>query len=126
MLSARLTLAGPAQAAVRTGTPIAVALRITNTGNSSWIGGNSPTRGWTRVGAHLYRSGSSRELINYDWWRGDLPGKVEPGAEIAVQATLPPIGTPGRHDVVFDVVVEGLTWLASRGSIPAVLSVDVS
>ena len=52
----------------------------------------------------------------------DLPRDVRPGDQIVVETALPTPGAPGDYLVVFDLVVQGLTWFADRGSAPATLT----
>jgi SAM-dependent methyltransferase len=98
------------------------AVRLTNIGDTRWLAGHRAEPGWTRLGAHLYRAGPRRELIDFDWYRVDLPRDVRPGDQIVVETALPTPGAPGDYLVVFDLVVEGLTWFADRGSEPATLT----
>lgn len=122
-LSARIETIAPSSGTVaHPGEALPVSLRIRNEGDTRWLCSDGDGRGWTRVGAHLYRDGDPGEAIT-DWCRLDLPGDVDPGCETAVTGTLPPLAVPGRYRIVFDLVVEGLTWFADRHSRPA--SVDV-
>ncbi len=105
------------------GTEVPITLRIANTGDTLWLGGDTPRAGWTRVGAHLYKRGAERALIDYDWWRAHLPPRVGPGEQVTLGATLPPLTVPGQYVVVFDLVIEGMTWFATQGSPP--LAVDI-
>ena len=101
------------------------ALRVTNIGDTRWLAGEAAGPGWTRLGAHLYRAGPPRELIDFDWYRVDLPRDVRPGDQVVLQTALPTIDARGDYLVVFDLVVEELTWFSDRGSTPAVLSIRV-
>jgi SAM-dependent methyltransferase len=102
------------------------ALSVTNIGDTRWLAGEGAGRGWTRLGAHLYRAGPPRELIDFDWYRLDLPRDVPPGDRVVLETILPIIEAPGDYLVVFDLVIEGLTWFADRGSAPATLSMRVA
>ncbi len=102
-----------------------IVLRITNQGNTTWLGGEATTRGWTRVGGHLYGSGEE-ELIDFDWWRMDLPSQVEPRRQVEVHVRIPPVPTPGEYVLVVDLVVEGLVWFAGRGSHPATVALTIA
>lgn len=99
-------------------------IRITNIGDTRWLSGAGAESGCTRLGAHLYRErGSDEELVDFDWYRQELPHDVAPGQQIAMKLTLPHISQPGAYRVVFDLVVEGQAWFADRGSAPARLKV---
>jgi len=102
-----------------------VTLRVTNIGDTRWLASNAQSRGWTRVGAHLYRAGPPRELLDFDWHRLNLPHDIGPGEQVTLESDLPVL-TAGEYLVAFDVVVEGLTWLADRGSAPATVPLRVS
>ena len=101
-------------------------LRITNIGDTRWLAGEHAGSGWTRVGAHLHRAGPPRETVDFDWLRLDLPHDVGPGEQVVISAKLPPLQVPGDYVLMFDLVVEELTWFADRGSSPAqvVLRID--
>ena len=107
------------------GPPPSVDLRVTNIGDTRWLAGEQSGTGWTRVGAHLYREGTPRECVDFDWYRIDLPHDVGPGEQATIRAELPSIREPGDYVVVFDLVVEGLTWFADRGSSPASLQIRI-
>ena len=64
-------------------------------------------------------------VVDFDWLRAPLPHDVAPGGEVTIAVALPPIAEPGRYTVVFDLVVEGLTWFSERESQPLVLPATV-
>jgi SAM-dependent methyltransferase len=101
-------------------------LRVTNIGDTRWLAGQAAGDGWTRVGAHLYRAGLPRELLDFDWFRMDLPHDIRPGERVGLKATLPALDSPGDYLVVLDLVVEHLTWFADRGSSPATLLLRIT
>jgi SAM-dependent methyltransferase len=108
--------------------PQPVRLRIRNMGQTTWIGGAARQAGWTRAGAHLYRGSlqsAAPDLVNFDWWRCELPSDVAPGQEVTIDAVLPAL-PQGEYVLVFDLVVEGLTWFAAQGSGPARIALHVS
>ena len=110
----------------RAGAPSKVRLRITNIGDTRWLAGEHAGGGWTRVGAHLYRTGPPRELVDFDWYRADLPHDVAPGGQVIIDAQLPAIDAAGDYLAVFDLVVEGLTWFGDRGSTPATVHLGIA
>jgi SAM-dependent methyltransferase len=110
---------------LRAGARPSIELRITNLGDTRWLAGPHVGNGWTRLGAHLYRAGPPRDLIDFDWVRFDLLHDVAPGTRITIDAELPAIEETGDYLVVFDLVVEGLTWFADRGSSPASLNIRI-
>ena len=122
-LTARID-ASPAMR-LRAGERARLALRITNTGDTRWLSGAQAGAGWTRVGAHLHRATAARELVDFDWYRVDLPADVDPGGVVKVDAALPALETPGDYLVFVDLVVEGFAWFADRGSSAATIRLTV-
>ena len=55
-------------------------------------------------------------LVIPDDGRERVPGKVLPGGEFAVSLTVQAPQTPGRYELALDLVQEGVTWFADRGS----------
>jgi SAM-dependent methyltransferase len=92
-----------------------VVLDIRNAGDTRWLAAENAA-GWTRVGAHLYKDGSPRALVDFDWLRIALPGDVAADERVEVVAPLPRIDRPGDYVIVFDLVIEGVDWFANRGS----------
>jgi hypothetical protein len=125
-LSAGITVAAPGSGIrVSSGEAVPFTLRIRNAGDTQWLNHEEHGRGWTRVGVHLYRESDTREPVAFDWCRFDLNADVGPGAETEVAGELPPLPEQGQYLVVFDLVVEGLTWFAERGSPTAALELAV-
>ena len=115
------TIDAPPAVRTRAGESARLPLRLTNTGDTRWLSGPQAAPGWTRVGAHLYHATPSRELVEFDWYRVDLPREVAPGGTLEVDALLPAPTGPGEYLVLVDLVVEGLAWFADRGSSSAVV-----
>ncbi len=105
---------GAAKVNVRRGEAAPLHLHVRNVGDTRWL--SPPAAGWTRLGAHLYRDGTPRTLVDYDWLRADLPDDVPPDRTVPLSVRLPPIDAAGDYVIVFDLVVEGLTWFADRES----------
>jgi hypothetical protein len=125
-LAARITLAGgPTTMTVPRGQPATVTLDIANTGDTTWLAGES-SGGWTRLGARLFRGPGGVEPIALDWARAPLPADVAPAGQVRVIMALPPLDLAGAYVVAFDLVVEGLAWFADRGSPPATIRLDVT
>jgi len=121
-LSARIE--APREISMRAGHSAVVTVQVTNTGDTTWRCGGAAGEGWTRVGAHLQPANGGATL-DYDWLRLALPRDIPPGTRVTVDAALPPLPA-GRFVVVFDLVVEGLTWFADQGSAPARVEVSVA
>jgi SAM-dependent methyltransferase len=106
--------------------PIELRLDLYNSGDSRWLHSSDQRPGWTRLGGHLYRENQARTLIDFDWLRVPLPGDVMPERSIQVVAQLPPVHESGRYVIAFDLVVEGVTWFADRGSMPLTILCEVA
>ncbi|MDE3157096.1 MAG: class I SAM-dependent methyltransferase [Acidobacteriota bacterium] len=112
---------------LRSGEAAALAVSITNDGDTNWLALPRDGRGWTRLGVHLLKEDAtgSRALVNFDWHRADLSASVAPGEQADVAVTLPAIIDPGRYVAVFDLVVERLAWFAEYGSSTLEIVLDV-
>ena len=129
-LGGRLRLLRPAAAALSRGEPLHVVLRVMNTGDTRWLhrGVGEPRAGWTRLGVHLHEAGDPLgAVVDFDWHRAGLDRDVAPGQSFTVRLALPGIERPGRYDLLFDLVIEGVAWFAERGaSKPPRLRVSVT
>jgi SAM-dependent methyltransferase len=125
-LQAVLTADAPASAiCMRAGQPGRLSIDLYNAGDTTWL--HQPNQpGWTRLGAHLHRSGRTRPLVDFDWLRAALPADVPPEGRVRIAVELPPIADPGDYLVVLDLVIEGNAWFAERGSLTLELACRVS
>ena len=100
---------------MRAGQPGRLVIDLYNAGDTTWL--HQPDQpGWTRLGAHLHRSGRTRPLVDFDWVRASLPADVPPEGHARIAVELPPIADPGDYLVVIDLVIEGSAWFSERGS----------
>jgi hypothetical protein len=102
-----------------------VQVTLKNLTETRWLAGARADGGWTRLGAHLYRDGEPPVVIDFDWLRIELPHDIGMDETVTLPVTLPPIDEPGHYRVVFDLVIEGQTWFAERGSVPLALILQV-
>jgi hypothetical protein len=107
------------------GRPTTVQVTLKNLTETRWLAGERSDGGWTRLGAHLYRDGEPPVVIDFDWLRTELPHDIGMDETVTLPVTLPPIDEPGHYRVVFDLVIEGQTWFAERGSVPLALTLYV-
>jgi SAM-dependent methyltransferase len=121
-LSARIDVPRELQAVAGAATHVSV--RLTNTGDTTWLAAGAAGEGWTRLGAHLHRDTAAREVIDFDWLRVSLGQDVPAGHTVIVEARLPPMPA-GVYLVIFDLVVEGKTWFAASGSAEAIMCLTV-
>lgn len=124
-VSARIDVDGAPAASARAGVPVTTQLTIANTGDTTWLGGEAPRSGWTRVGAHLHRDDATRALVDFDWWRQALPRDVSPGETVTLHAALPALPAAGTYIVTVDLVIEQVAWFADFGGDPATLRIEV-
>ncbi len=59
---------------------------------------------------------SDGAVLQHDEGRARLPGRVEAGMRCEVGLTVRAPDAPGEYGLEFDVVQEGVTWFASKGS----------
>ena len=111
-------------ARLRAGTPAAFRLRVQNTGQTRWLARtDDQAAGQVRLGVSLLEvDGRLRQL---DFGRTTLPADVAPGQELAIDGEVPPIDAAGRYLLRFDLVAEGVSWFADRGTIPRTQPVEV-
>ncbi len=125
-IGARIALVGTsAPVRIAPGERVTVTLDVTNVCETIWLSAPREGRGWTRVGVHLSRPGDPPATVDFDWFRADLPHDLLPNTSVRLTVQLPPIEEPGVYLAVFDLVVEGLTWFAERGSQTETLTIHV-
>jgi SAM-dependent methyltransferase len=102
--------------------PLRLTVSLQNTGQARWLHQNSEIFGIVRLGSHLY-DGDGR-LMSIDYSRHALTASVAPGGALTqdVEVMLP---GPGRFELVFDLVAEGVSWFENQGSDPVKLKVHV-
>jgi SAM-dependent methyltransferase len=102
------------------------ALKLTvglrNTGEARWLHRNTEIFGIVRLGSHLY-DGDGR-LMAIDYSRHDLPEPVPPGGGLTLEVEVMLPG-PGRFQLGFDLVAEGVSWFENQGSNPVKVHVQV-
>jgi hypothetical protein len=114
-LGARLELLAPAPPErVAPGTPVAVRLRATNTGDTRWLTGSSAERGTVCLGVQLRDAAGG--MLARDHYRVPLPRPVDPGEPVEIEAAVPGPSESGRFRLVFDLVAEQVCWFEHHGS----------
>jgi hypothetical protein len=105
--------------------PAAVRARVQNTGQTRWLARTDASGvGQVRLGVSLLDAGG--RLRQLDFARCSLPGDVDPGDQVWIEGQIPPIADPGRYVLRFDLVAEGVSWFADRGTVPHSAPVDVT
>ncbi|MGE0705540.1 MAG: class I SAM-dependent methyltransferase [Vicinamibacterales bacterium] len=108
-----------AEMAARSRDPIAlspgaaadVVVQVTNASSAEW---NQSVSGPIRVGNHWLSE--DRTMLIQDDGRAALPERLAAGGTATLVVTVTAPREPGRYLCEFDLVHEGITWFADRGS----------
>lgn len=108
---------------VPVGQPATGTVRVRNIGSATWLPAAAPI-GAVNLGVRRHAGWLRRrqEVSRHPVPSGG-PG-IRPGDEVVMPVTLPPL-PPGRHELVFDLVAELVTWFEQVGSRPARVVVEV-
>jgi 2-polyprenyl-3-methyl-5-hydroxy-6-metoxy-1,4-benzoquinol methylase len=98
--------------AVAPGSELVLTASVTNTSRHTW---SQPEVGPIRLGNH-WLSGSGRVMLIQDDGRASLPAKVEARQTCGVAVTVTAPLEPGEYQLECDVVHEGISWFADKGS----------
>jgi hypothetical protein len=96
------------------GQPVEIRTRVTNLSIRPFPAHASYGRRLVRLGAQLCAADGT--LINRDYERAWLPEHLQPGATMEIPVTLKAPETPGRYQLKFDLVSEGIDWFEQSGS----------
>jgi hypothetical protein len=98
----------------RAGEPLAIRTRVTNLSTRPFPAQASYGRRLVRLGAQLCAGDGT--LINRDYERAWLPSHLQAGATVEIPITVKAPDTPGRYQLKFDLVSEGIDWFEKTGS----------
>jgi hypothetical protein len=98
----------------RAGQPTEVRTRVRNLSTRAFPAQASYGRRLVRLGAQL--CDASGAMLNRDFARAWLPAPLEPGARTDIRITIPALERPGRYQLKFDLVSEGIDWFERCGS----------
>jgi hypothetical protein len=107
----------------RAAEPVRIPTRVRNLSTRPFRAQASYGRRLVRLGAQLLDSGGS--LLDRDHARAWLPGDVAPGASVDVTIDVAMPREPGRYQLKFDLVSEGIDWFEACGSEPTVKTLIV-
>ena len=98
----------------RAGQPLRVRTRVRNLSQRPFAATASYGRRLVRVGAQLCERDG--QVVNRDYARAWLPRTLDGGdaVEVPIEITAPP--EPGRYQLKFDLVSEGIDWFERCGS----------
>ena len=118
---ASLAFALPPPASVAAGSHFNIALRVRNASDDEW---SQPAFGPLAVGNH-WLDAAGELMVTQDDGRAPLLQIVPPGLEWPVLITLRAPASPGRYVVEVDLVHEGISWWAHKGSPTLRFTIDV-
>jgi ubiquinone/menaquinone biosynthesis C-methylase UbiE len=101
-------------AQARAGEAFTDRLRITNAGSVTWKARGRRFGGQVTCGLKVCTPAG--EPVREDLGRTPLPHDVAPGETIEVAVTVAGALSPGRYELRYDMVVEGVTWFEFHGS----------
>lgn len=110
--------------AVAAGQPFTDRLRILNTGAVTWKARGRRFGGQVTCGLKI--CDARGDVLREDLGRTPLPHDVAPGQQIEIDMTVAGLDVPGRFELRYDMVVEGVTWFEFQGSPCLRRSLDVS
>ena len=105
---------GRAPLKAKAGEPLEIRTRVTNLSARPFPAQASYGRRLVRLGAQLCAPDGT--LINRDYERAWLPAHLQAGATVEVPITVRAPDTPGRYQLKFDLVSEGIDWFEKTGS----------
>ena len=98
----------------RAGRPVSLTARVRNASTRPFPAKASYGRRLVRLGAQLCaRDGT---LINRDFERAWLPDHLQPQADVTIPMRVTAPARPGRYQLKFDLVSEGIDWFEACGS----------
>lgn len=104
------------------GSEVVLIVSITNASDREWLQGR---HGSIRLGNH-WLSGSGDTMLIQDDGRSPLPEALPPRATAHVALTVTVPREAGEYQLECDVVHEGISWFADRGSVTWRARVDVA
>jgi hypothetical protein len=114
-LWARIELAGPSPPGpLRPGSPLALAVRVSNIGDTIWLDAAEGTPGRVALGGHLVDQRG--QMVAWEHFRVGLGRPDAPGESLEVGCRLAAPPETGRYLLILDLVAERVSWFESHGS----------
>ncbi|MGH9217788.1 MAG: class I SAM-dependent methyltransferase [Vicinamibacterales bacterium] len=113
----------PSSPVVQQGQAFTDRLRIANTGTVTWKAKGRRFGGQVTCGLKICTP--TAEVLREDLGRTSLPHDVAPGGQVTVDVAVAGELRPGRYTLRYDMVVEGVTWFESHGSMCYVRHLEV-
>jgi SAM-dependent methyltransferase len=109
-----LALLEPLPDVLAPGQRLALSVRVANRGAHPLPATGKD--GWYQVTvANHWLDGDGQRVVNDDG-RAELPGDIEPGADVSVVLDVVAPAEAGSYQLELDCVQEGVAWFADRGS----------
>jgi hypothetical protein len=89
-----------------------VRIAVENTGNSSWTASGPRA---VHLSYHWRKGGCGGAVEVWDGARTSLPGNIESGSAVEVEAVVKTPNSPGAYCLQFDLVKEKVDWFSARG-----------
>jgi hypothetical protein len=105
---------GGAPLSAKAGEPLEIKTRVTNLSSRVFPAQASYGRRLVRLGAQLCAADGS--LIDRDYERAWLPSHLQAGGTVEIPITVKAPPQPGRYQLRFDLVSEGIDWFERSGS----------
>lgn len=122
-LRAAIELAEPLKQEIGPGAMFEVRLKVTNMGDTLWLGGNYMRRGAVMLGVKILDGGGN--IVDEFHGEPALPRAMAPGEATAafIERTAP--AKPGSYSMKIDLVDQHVCWFEERGSQPLTLTFRV-
>jgi hypothetical protein len=111
--SARIDV-GDVATRISPGEPLRGTAVLTNVGSKPWQANVAGGIGQVSLGLQVLDAGG--RLVDRDFHRVPLPRSLAPGEQAAITFECRLAQPPGRWQIKFDLVAEGVTWFETAGS----------
>ena len=111
--------------ALQAGQRLTMDFRVQNESDVVWPSSPDDGDAFARLNLGNHWLSHRGKVLQMDDGRTNLP-KLRPGQEVVVPLTVTTPTKPGRYLLQFDLVEEGVTWFAQRGSLAPCIPVSTS
>jgi 2-polyprenyl-3-methyl-5-hydroxy-6-metoxy-1,4-benzoquinol methylase len=122
-LSAAIELEEPPKTGLHPGATFVVRLKVANTGDTLWLGGNYMRRGAVMLGVKILDAGG--KVVDEFHGEPALPRAMAPGESTTAVIERAAPAKPGAYSLKIDLVDQHICWFEERGSRPLVLPLEV-
>jgi SAM-dependent methyltransferase len=122
-LRAAIELDEPLKHEIQPGGMFVVRLKVANTGDTLWLGGNYMRRGAVMLGVKIFDADGN--IVDEFHGEPALPRAMAPGDETSAVIERAAPAKPGCYSMKIDLVDQHICWFEERGSQPLVLALQV-